>query len=59
VSKGGPHAPIYCRSHFIAVHCVARRLSANDWNRDGWLDLIFIKTANAGTNRVEVHVAGG
>jgi hypothetical protein len=24
-----------------------------------WLDLIFIKTANAGTNRVEVHVAGG
>jgi hypothetical protein len=31
----------------------------NDWDRDGKLDLVFIKTSNTGTSRVEVHVASG
>ena len=30
-----------------------------DWNADGLLDLIFIKTSNTGTGKVEVHVASG
>ena len=30
-----------------------------DWNGDGRPDLIFIKTGNTGTGRVEVHVASG
>lgn len=30
-----------------------------DWNADGILDLVFIKTSNTGTGDVEVHVASG
>lgn len=30
-----------------------------DWNGDGILDLVYIKTSNTGTNTVEVHVAAG
>ena len=33
--------------------------SLADWNGDGHLDLIFIKTGITGTGRVEVHVASG
>lgn len=30
-----------------------------DFDRDGILDLVFIKTSNTGTNSVEVHVSSG
>jgi len=30
-----------------------------DWDRDGLPDLVFIKTGNTGTGRVEVHIASG
>jgi hypothetical protein len=30
-----------------------------DWNGDGILDLVYIKTSFTGTNTVEVHVAAG
>ncbi|KAA8648553.1 hypothetical protein EYZ11_001118 [Aspergillus tanneri] len=30
-----------------------------DFNRDGRLDLVYIKTRNTGTGKVEVHVASG
>ena len=30
-----------------------------DWNEDGILDLVFIKTCNTGTGDAEVHVASG
>ncbi|PMD32511.1 hypothetical protein L207DRAFT_609868 [Hyaloscypha variabilis F] len=30
-----------------------------DYNNDGYLDLVYIKTSNTGTNTVEVHVAAG
>jgi hypothetical protein len=30
-----------------------------DYDRDGIPDLVFIKTANTGTGKVEVHVASG
>jgi hypothetical protein len=30
-----------------------------DFNSDGYLDLVYIKTSNTGTNTVEVHVASG
>ena len=30
-----------------------------DYDRDGIPDLIFVKTSNTGTGKVEVHVASG
>jgi hypothetical protein len=30
-----------------------------DYDRDGIPDLVFIKTSNTGTGRIEVHIASG
>lgn len=33
--------------------------SMYDWDSDGYLDLVYIKTGNASSGRVEIHVAAG